>query len=158
MKYIRYWLKIGSGFARVLLCLIYFESTFYIIWPLRPYLPPICYSLATSRAIHDRALFTQTSVGGMSRRPNPRRARCTGGSHTKPVKIIGLGAMDVTEPYKSIGFGAMYVTKPYKFMGFGAIDGPTPYKFIWFGAIDVPKKGAEHFYIWFSGQTLGRIN
>ncbi len=37
---------------------------------------------------------------------------------TKPLKIMGFGAIAVTRPYRFIGFGATDVTKPYKFVGF----------------------------------------
>ncbi len=42
--------------------LINFKPILYIIWPLRPYVPPSVYSLAGPRVVNGRASLTQEGV------------------------------------------------------------------------------------------------
>ncbi len=50
----------GRAGSRVL---AYVDAIFFIICPLRPYFPPVVYSLAKSRAVHGRPFVTQVHPG-----------------------------------------------------------------------------------------------
>jgi hypothetical protein len=76
----------------------YFKPMFYLVWPLRPHFPPICYTLAGPRPIRGRTFLKQEGSGGTwenefsttsvwSMKSPPKTLRCSPQDSNKKTAI-----------------------------------------------------------------------
>ncbi len=85
---------------------MYFESMFYLIWPLPADFPSICYSLAGPRAAHGRAFFktssAQVHIGagplGVLCGPCPGDQQ----GYRRPARALTLGFSEMADEFVAI--------------------------------------------------------